>query len=304
MLDNNLGRIVKVFQNEGYLVTLFRLDGSTNLFSVLKKQGAKFDRIVCAGGDGTLNSTVTGLMQIPDEKRPPIGFIPCGTTNDTGISYDLPSDPLKAAKYAVTGSAYPTDVGRCGNMYFTYVACFGEISAVSCYTSQMAKQIFGRASYIAEGIKAILKLMSYNITVTYDGGKTVSGDYLLGMVSNSKCIGGFYGIPGRDVDFNDGFFEVTLVKKPSNLQEFSKEIDCMILEPAKYENKPNDLVCRFKAKEMVFEADSEIQWVVDGENAGKHKEITIINENKAVRIVAGEKARESEKTETVGAETE
>lgn len=296
MMENDLGKMIRIFQGAGYVVTLFRLDGRIDLYPLIEKFGAGYDRIVCAGGDGTLNSTVTGLMRIPKDSRPPVGFVPCGTTNDTRISFDLPSNLLEAAKYSVTGEAYPTDIGRCGDMYFTYVACFGEISAVSCYTSQMAKQIFGRASYIAEGIKAILKLRSYKITVEYDDGQSVSGEYLLGMISNSKSIGGFSGITGSNVDFQDGFFEVTLVKKPENIAEFRTEIECMILEPGKDEEKPTDLVCRFKARRMTFEADCSLQWVVDGENAGMHEKIEIENKNKAVRIVAGNKAYEVPET--------
>lgn len=43
--------------------------------------------VVCAGGDGTLNETLSGLMQL--EQRPLLGYLPCGSTNDFAMSLHL-----------------------------------------------------------------------------------------------------------------------------------------------------------------------------------------------------------------------
>ena len=70
------------------------------------------DLVVCIGGDGTLNEVVAGLCSLPRDKRPPVGYIPAGTTNDFAASIGLPSDPVEAAKFMMNAKARQMDCGR------------------------------------------------------------------------------------------------------------------------------------------------------------------------------------------------
>ena len=65
---------ILAFQQAGFDVTLHVTEGPEDATRVAKARAGEFDRIVCAGGDGTLNEVVTGLMQ--SEVRPPLGYIP------------------------------------------------------------------------------------------------------------------------------------------------------------------------------------------------------------------------------------
>ena len=119
--------------------------------------------------------------------------------------------------------------------------------------------------------------------MTYDGGQVEKGNYFLGMVTNATSVGGFNGITGANVDLSDGLFEVMLFKKPADILDLQKEV-AAVLSP---DGTADGLVTRIKASELVFECDEEMQWVVDGEDAGKHKRTEIRNFNKAVRIMSG-----------------
>ena len=68
--------------------TLYR-GHATELASAAVAEG--YDRVLCCGGDGTLNEVLNGLMHIPPEKRPTLGYIPAGSTNDFAASIGLPS---------------------------------------------------------------------------------------------------------------------------------------------------------------------------------------------------------------------
>lgn len=279
--------ILKVFDAAGYTTTIYRMKYSGDGAYMAEHESPNYDLLVCAGGDGTLNGVISGIMKLDPEKRPPVGFIPTGSTNDNRNNYRLPGNILYAARVAVNGNPFETDIGLLNDRCFTYVASFGELSAVSCFTPQQSKNLLGHAAYIPEGLKALVKMQSQKIKVTYDDGQCVQGDYFLGMVTNATTVGGFKGITGAHVDLHDGLFEVMLFKKPEDLLDLQKEVTA-VLTP---DGTGDGLVTRFKAANITFECNEDMQWVVDGEDAGLHKVTNVQNCHKAVRIMSGLKKK-------------
>ena len=83
-------------------------------------------------------------MTITPEKRPELGYIPSGSTNDFASSLGLPKNMRKAAQTAALGKPFLVDVGVFGkNRYFVYVAAFGAFTEVSYSTPQETKNIWG-----------------------------------------------------------------------------------------------------------------------------------------------------------------
>lgn len=101
------------------------------------KWGPQYDVVVCAGGDGTLNETISGLMEL--ERRPLLGYLPNGSTNDFAASLHLSSDPRHAAQAIASGQPHALDIGRHNDRYFAYVASFGAFTRSSYSASQAAK---------------------------------------------------------------------------------------------------------------------------------------------------------------------
>lgn len=283
----HLDDVVGILEQDGSTIEVYRtkapLDGKDYVISNIDR----FNKVVCSGGDGTLSEIVSAMMEVSSEKRVPIGFIPTGSTNDTGKSYGLPLDIKEAAHIAATGKPFSTDIGKMNDDYFTYVASFGKLSAVSCFTPQEEKRAFGYGAYMVEGLKALLKMESYELTIEYidenDDLHKESGNYYLGMVTNTLSVGGFNGITGNKVALNDGLFEVILLKRPKNIIDFSKQIDNVLLQPDK--DLSNEVVKKFKAKKINFTSDNDVQWVIDGENGGLHKVVHIDNSHNAVQIL-------------------
>lgn len=280
-IKNRLLEIIDVMVQEGYQVTVHTTQAREDATNVVREQAKDYDLIVCSGGDGTLDETVTGLMQ--SGAKVPIGYIPAGSTNDFANSLKIPKNMLHAGKTAVTGKRFPCDVGEFNGDFFIYVAAFGIFTDVSYATSQELKNVLGHVAYILEGAKRLHTIKSYHMRVEYDGQET-EGDFLLGMITNSTSVGGFKGMTGKNVKLDDGLFEVTLIHKPKNIIELNE-----IIASLTNLKDTTDLIDSFRADEVRFYAEEEIPWTLDGEFGGDHREVLIQNHHQAMEIMVKEK---------------
>lgn len=274
--------ICNIFSDAGYEVCVHMTKGKNDAAEYAFNHGAQFDRVVCCGGDGTLNETVNGLARL--ETRPPLGYITAGTVNDVGYSLGLSFDPVEAARTAVGGDMFDWDVGLfCKERYFCYVAAFGLFTDVTYETPQNAKNIWGRAAYLMEGARRLGKIPAFHTVVNCDG-EIHEGDYILGMVTNTLSIGGFRTIYGSLPSLNDGLFELALVKSPTTVAEFQHIVSIMLqLESADTVNSPFLQVLR--GKRISFEFDADVKWTLDGEFGGLLKSATAENLQRHLKIL-------------------
>ncbi len=275
-IKNNLVDIVDIMVKAGYDVTIYTTQARADATRKVMEEAANFDRIVCSGGDGTLDEVVTGLIK--SDTNTPIGYIPAGSTNDFANSLGIPKEMVKAAEAAVGKNPFPCDIGDFNSDTFVYVAAFGLFTEVSYKTSQQLKNIFGHVAYIMEGAKHLHDILSYNMQVEYEG-HVFQDEFIYGMVTNSVSVGGFKGMTGTDVKLDDGVFEVTLIKKPHNPIELNEILACLtnMIDDS-------DLIYSFKTNEVKITAREQIAWTLDGEFGGEHEEVIIRNLNKRVTI--------------------
>ena len=189
-LQNNLMDVLQVFTAGGYDVTVHPTQGSGELTQWLVQHGSEFDAVVCAGGDGTLNEAVSGLMQM--ENRPPLGYIPGGTVNDVAATLGLKRNPVEAAHDIITGRPFSLDVGSFGtDRWFTYVAGFGAFTAVSYQTPQHDKRIFGRMAYLFNGVKSLGEIKPIPVRITTED-RVIEDEVLVGLFCSTTSVGGFH----------------------------------------------------------------------------------------------------------------
>lgn len=276
LIKNQLVGIVDTMVKAGYEVTIYPTQSQGDATEKVIEEGAGFDRIVCSGGDGTLDEVVSGMLHA--KLRIPLGYIPAGSTNDFANSLGIPKGMQKAAETAVKGVLFPCDVGSFNHDPFVYVAAFGLFTEVSYQTSQKLKNIFGHLAYLMSGFKSIGNIPSYRMEIEANG-EHYTGEFMLGMITNSVSVGGFKGITGKDVKLDDGYFEVTLIKKPKNPLEFNEIIGCVttLIDTS-------DLVYTFRAKEIRIVSQDKIPWTLDGEYGGRHKKVVIRNRKKRILI--------------------
>lgn len=271
-LRTKLLDILDLFVKAGYEVTVHVTQSAGDAQKQVEKKGGGVELLVCSGGDGTLNEVVSGMMAWSREKRPQLGYIPAGSTNDFAASLDLPKNMLRAVAIAVAGRPFAIDVGKFGDgRYFVYVAAFGAFTEVSYKTPQETKNVLGHQAYMLEAVKRIAGLKSYRMKFFWDD-QELEEDFILGMVTNTISIGGFKGLVQPRVALNDGEFEVMLVRKPRTPKDIQSIVSCLINKDAE-----NDCVYMFRTSNLRMESEEIVDWTLDGEYGGGVKEICIEN---------------------------
>ncbi|MBR0163083.1 MAG: YegS/Rv2252/BmrU family lipid kinase [Lachnospiraceae bacterium] len=275
-IRSNLLDMIDTLSMAGYEVTACPTRGIGHAVHAVLEREDIFEMVVCAGGDGTLDEVVCGMMG--SDKKIPIGYIPAGTTNDFAVSLGIPSVMEKAAKIAVRGKNFRCDVGVMNQAYFVYTAAFGLFTEVSYKTKQDIKNMLGHAAYILEGIKQLTDVRSYHVKAVYKDG-VIDEDCIFGMVTNSVSIGGFKEITGKNVKLNDGLFEVTLIKTPRNLIEMSAIVTGLLNR-----DLVTDMMYCFKTDHLIVDTGEEVAWTRDGEYGGAHTHVEIRNIREAITI--------------------
>ena len=244
----------------------------------VEKMAPGMDLVVCCGGDGTFNETVTGLMRSGLEI--PIGYIPAGSTNDFAASLGLPTDPVEAARQIVGGVPVAYDAGRFADRYFSYVASFGAFTKVSYSTPQNVKNLLGHVAYLLEGMQEISQIRKLHVKLTLDETDVLEDDYLFGAVCNSTSVGGIMTLDPNQVDLQDGKFEVLLIRAPKTLQEIAEWL--LAVQTGQY----NSAMMTFRtASRILVEADPEMPWTLDGEKEEGHEQVEIRNLHRAIQII-------------------
>ena len=226
-----------------------------------------YDIIVCSGGDGTLNEIVSAVMTYKDVK-PPIGYIPSGSTNDFAKSLGIPSDKARAAYNVIRGERFACDIG------------IGAFTDVAYETPQDLKNMFGHQAYVIEGAKRLLNLKACPMKVS-SSQFCVEDNFVYGMVSNTSSVGGMKGLIGDGVDFQDGVFEVTLIREIKNAIDFQQLVNAFVTQKL----DSCDMIYSFKTNDITFESTENVKWTLDGEYGGEHNKVNLKVCPKAVEFV-------------------
>lgn len=275
----NLYSILDMYKKyNGVEVDLFETSARGDATAVVLKKAAQFDRVVCCGGDGTLNETVTGLMQL---KNPPaLGYIPVGSTNDFAVSLGIRGDIKKNTRRTIKGEPFPMDIGSFNGRYFTYTASFGAFTQSSYNTPQNIKNIFGHLAYVFQGIKDLSTIHDYPVQVIADG-TDYSDKYVFGAICNSTSLGGIIKLKKNLVKFNDGYFELVLVRNPKNPVDFANLISAL----AKQDFRNNDSIVFVHAKKVTVKTQQGMPWSLDGEYDEGQTVNEVVNKHRALRIM-------------------
>lgn len=278
-----LSQVLEGLSAQGYELTVQPTAGSGHATEVTRQLAPGFDRLVCCGGDGTLNEVVSGLLDLPENQRPPLGYLPMGSTNDFSRTLALPRDLDGLIRLAGQGDGRAVDVGQSGGRLFTYVSAFGLFTDTSYSTPQNMKNLLGHFAYVLEGAGQLGRIPSRSMTVVADGEEKARGEFIYGMVGNTVSVGGIMNLPRETVKLDDGRFEVLLVRKPHNLKDWQDILAALTHLELPHEGN----VVAFPASEITFTCDEPVAWTVDGEFGGERQETVIKVLPRALSIVCG-----------------
>jgi YegS/Rv2252/BmrU family lipid kinase len=271
--------VMAVFSQAGYLTCLRQTAGPGDAQRIAREEGAAYDRVVCCGGDGTLNQTVNGILEL--DAPPPVGYIACGSTNDFAASIHLPSEPAAAAGQIAASGGRQLDVGLFNDRHFMYVASFGAFTKVSYSAPQSTKNELGHLAYIIEGMKDLSTLRLYPARIEADG-EVFEGRFLFGAIANTTSLGGVMKIRHDAVDMSDGLFELILVPEPKSPAVLNDMIRAVLLQ--EYSGRQG-IIFRH-VSDVVVESPEALDWSLDGESAmGYHRaEITALHKKLHMQV--------------------
>lgn len=273
-----LPEIISLFNRAGYDVNAYMTAGQGDAVQKVRLCGGDVDLVVCCGGDGTFNETVTGLLE--GGHTTPVGYIPSGSTNDFASSLKLSTNPLKAAQDILEGEPVAYDVGKFGDRYFSYVASFGAFTQTSYTTPQSVKNVLGHTAYVLSGIQELSQIRKEHVRMEIDG-TVVEDDFLFGAISNSTSVGGVLTLDPKKVDMSDGLLEILLVRAPRNLLEITECIQAF-----QAQDYSNCAVVTFRsARKVRILSHPGMLWTLDGEREEGHWEVTAENVHHAINLV-------------------
>lgn len=271
--------VIRAFAAKGY-GTDVHVTSRRGHATELAMEYAKSGLLTCAGGDGTLNEVITGVMRLPEEERPTLGYIPCGSTNDFAATLGLPGDMAKAAQRIMEMNPITLDVGRYQDRYFSYVASFGAFTEASYSTPQDMKNALGHFAYVIEGVRNLQTLRPYAMRFEADG-QAYEGDYLFGAISNSTSIAGLVKLDEELVKLNDGLLELLLIRYPQSLDELGRVAICLNMQ-----NYDHPAITLVQAKKIVIDNPDHTPFTLDGEYGSDEEHIVIENVHHAIRLMA------------------
>ena len=273
-----LAEIIDVFNRADYEVTAYMTAARGDATRAAAEGAADFDRIVCIGGDGTLNEVIAGLHEVGQQT--PIGYIPAGSTNDFANSLGLPKDLLDAARLAATGEPRKLDIGSFNGRCFSYVASFGAFTRTSYATPQGMKNALGHVAYLLAGAKELTSIRSTHMRFLLADGTSFEDDYIFGAISNSTSVAGLLTLSPDLVDLNDGLFELLLIRKPHSLLELS---DCVLALTTQEYHTP--MLTMVSTGRVEIDCPSELDWTLDGEYAAGQAHCVVENLHDAIRVI-------------------
>ncbi len=253
----SLNDITGIFMDAGYRVSFYPTRGRGDATEYVKAYGSEFDMICCSGGDGTLNETVSGMIEAGLDI--PVGYMPAGSTNDFADFHGISCDAVKTAKKIVSGKEHRIDVGRLGDKFFINAADFGAFTWLPYTTPQRLKNKLGFYAYVLDGIKDLAKLQSEHLRISING-QTHEGEYIFGVVASSSALAGALDFFGQKVVSDDGLFEVLLIRRPSSPAELQSTIASL-----REQNLNNELISFCRTDRVEIECMKKLAWALDGE---------------------------------------
>ena len=227
-----------------------------------------FDAVLVAGGDGTLNEVVNGLLADPERTTTglPVGLVPLGTRNVLARELHIPRGDM-AAQAAVfgRGRVRRLDLGRLGERYFTLVAGFGFDAAVVREVALPIKELIGPAAYAFATLGALAKYRSTRFHLTLDG-TAVATEAFLVLVANVSSYAVRQMRPAHFATPDDGWLDICVFER-APMERFGFAAQVLSVLVRRHLRDPR--VRYYRARRIEIISDPPVQAQMDGDVTGQ-----------------------------------
>ncbi|MEJ8777245.1 diacylglycerol kinase [Pseudogracilibacillus sp. ICA-222130] len=260
VFKKELPAVLERFEKAGYETSAHATTGEGDATEAAKiAVERKYDMIVVAGGDGTINEVVHGIAE--QDYRPKLGIIPAGTTNDFARALMIPREIHKAVDIILEEHIQALDIGKVNEHYFINIAGGGDLTELTYDVPIKLKAAIGQLAYYVKGIEMLPSLRPASVKIEYDD-KVFEGDIMLFLVANTNSVGGFEKL-APDALIDDGYFDLLILKK-TNLAEFLR----IATTGLRGNHIDDDLVIYTQAKKIKVTPKKRMQLNLDGEYGG------------------------------------
>lgn len=262
--DSQLQSGLGILNDQGWLIDSIEFEDLAGyMSSQAEKEELGADRLVVAGGDGSLNAVVNGLMTLPKEKRIPIVHLPMGTANDFYTSYlslDHPSDIEEVLCESIDWPVRWVDVGQVNDRFFINVATGGSISQLTTEVNEALKNRVGKLGYYVTGVLKASELEPLLLKVTADDWCEKSRCFAFCVGNGSHAGGGLTVAPEAVLD--DSYLDLLLI-----YEQTLPELGALALELLRKDHPDlaNRKLAYKKVRHFVVESEEPLQLNLDGE---------------------------------------
>lgn len=238
-------------------------------------QTSKYDMLLVAGGDGTINEVVNGLMA--SDHKPIVAYIPTGTVNDVGSMLGIPKNIKKALKLILENPIVRSmDITKINDRYFVYAAATGKFAKSSYDIKRTYKKRYGAISYFLRGSMDLFQSYNIPVEIKYDAGIWRGICSLILLLNGARVAG--VRLNRMKSKLNDGVIEARFFKREPGVlfRMFG-----FFASGGLYDTKKNKTI---RSSKFSIDMPKTFEWNTDGEYAFKGPvEVEVIS--KAIQIV-------------------
>jgi len=278
VFKKHLSNIEKRFQENNHHLDVFQTEYPRQATEIAYRAcQERYDYLIIAGGDGTFNECLNGIMK--SEYRPIIGHLPAGTGCDIANTLGIKKNIDKALDVFFSNHMVLMDVVKANDRYFTYVSGNGAFIDISYVTDSKMKKKFGWIAYIFKALEELFTIPKMPMKATYDNG-VCEGVFSLILIINSKLVAGMNLIYKPILD--DGKVDVVMYR---NIYPFNW---ISYLGSYFFPFWSTPLIKRFRTSELKIETTTKSRWNIDGESGGVGNQNIKVCQ-KAIAIVINKK---------------
>ena len=213
----DLPRIEAALAQHGLAYDLALTERPGDATEMARRAADTHDVVVAAGGDGTVQEVVNGLMQASGGAHPaPLGVVPIGSGDDFTYALGFKRHAIEEAiRRLADNKRRAVDVGRVNGRYFVNEVAVG-FAALATIESQKVKLAVGQFVYLVGLSRAMIKYPSPRMHLRWEGGE-VEDNLLMASIANGRRTGGQFLIAPTS-DIADGVFDLVFAGALSRLR--------------------------------------------------------------------------------------
>ncbi|NMC12838.1 MAG: diacylglycerol kinase family lipid kinase [Chloroflexi bacterium] len=278
-------RAADVLRSAGWSIKLEQTYNADHIIELTRKAVEdEMDALFVAGGDGSINRAVAGLLGT----NTALGVLPAGTANVWAQELGLPGltwtrlTALEETAHRLScAKIYSIDVGRCNDVPFLLWAGIGLDAFIvhRIEPRQRWEKHFAILNYAASVVWHATFWHGMNLEVEVEGEK-INGHFLLALVSNVHLYAGGFAQLSPQARLDDAMMDLWLFEGETLGDTVALALECISGDPS---NSPD--IHQIPFHHLVMKSDSPMYVQMDGEPYNIQGPIDIKTEPRALKVL-------------------